>query len=498
MAKLSFKVYLEYNDWNTETEVRRFGIDADVAMNFQYLREKLQTIFPLLRGKNFIITWKDKENESITISTNEELEIAIEEQDKNEIIKLYVFMQSERDAADMSNIEKILHPSVVCDVCDKSIRGFRFKCMQCLDYDLCTDCMSLGNHPEHYMVRITHPIEWSSYRGRRLAHHMRKFVKKTSHHCKEDERKYQPKSKRYSCPFFGVDGKFEAFDPSIVNSLENFIMDICAGPSAENHEQKRPKEQNREPSTEAATEATEDPQREATRRSFSQLLKIVEDNISNISQFLDPLGINVTVMADTNDPTTNKPADNAQTKANPQKPEAHASTSSEDSVKKFPGEGKKLRDGTTAAPAMDNVLQKDSTATVPMAAPTTAATSTEQAAEAEEWTMIQRESPNISRTSSISSSNGKTSKQVTPSAPVAEKMLSNQRLYPPLSEEQTFDSFVTDRIQNYHPDPKIQRAVESMIAMGFTNEGSWLTHLLIAQNGDIDKALDVIHPVRRQ
>jgi len=36
-----------------------------------------------------------------------------------------------------------------------------------------------------------------------------------------------------------------------------------------------------------------------------------------------------------------------------------------------------------------------------------------------------------------------------------------------------------------------------MMAMGFTNEGSWLTHLLVAQNGDIDKALDVIHPVRR-
>jgi len=58
--KLSFKVYLVNEDPWTCTEVRRFGIDADVATNFIYLREKLQTIFPDLRGKRFNVTWKGK------------------------------------------------------------------------------------------------------------------------------------------------------------------------------------------------------------------------------------------------------------------------------------------------------------------------------------------------------------------------------------------------------------------------------------------------------
>ncbi|KYQ52730.1 Sequestosome-1 [Trachymyrmex zeteki] len=336
--KLSFKVYLVNEDPWTCTEVRRFGIDADVATNFVYLREKLQNIFPDLRGKRFNVTWKDDENETITISTDEELEIALHEMAKNMICKLYILPQSERETIDMSKIEKIQHLGVICDVCDKDICGFRFKCMQCPDYDLCTDCMTLGNHAEHYMVRMTQPIEWSSYHGRRLAYHVRKFVKKAAHHCKENERKcpHKNKNKRSSCPVFNADGKFDLIDPSIINSLENFIIDICA--------------------------------------------------------------------------------DSTQ-KTNTQKPEARASTFSKDSVKKFPGEGKKLRDDpvSTAAAPLDNA-QKDS-ATAATAPPTTSTTaiSAEQAAEAEEWTMIQRESPIISRTSSTSStssSNGTLPKQM--------------------------------------------------------------------------------------
>jgi sequestosome 1 len=258
--------------------------------------------------------------------------------------------------------------------------------------------------------------------------------------------------------------------------------------TSDDHEQKRSKEQHREPSAEAATEATEDPQ-EATKHSFSQLLKIVEDNLSNISQFLDPLGINVTVMTD-KDSARNKPAG---AKASPQKPENRPSTS-EDSAKKFPGEGKKLR-GETASTSEKTAAPSTSDASSPQKEPT--ATSAEQASEAEEWTIVhpQGESNNTSRTSSTSSLNEATPKQVTPSAPAAtaaepEKTESpKQSIYPPLPQE------VKDEF--YHPNPKIQQAVTAMMAMGFSNEGGWLTHLLVSKDGDIGKALDVLHPVRQ-
>jgi hypothetical protein len=51
------------------------------------------------------------------------------------------------------------HSSVLCDGCDKPISGFRFKCLQCYDYDLCFDCDSKNfqsqNHLKtHQMLRI--------------------------------------------------------------------------------------------------------------------------------------------------------------------------------------------------------------------------------------------------------------------------------------------------------------------------------------------------------
>ncbi|TGZ50984.1 ubiquitin carboxyl-terminal hydrolase 2-like [Temnothorax longispinosus] len=100
-----FKLYLmdDVEDPLNCTEVRRFNfnVDADVATNFVYLRETLQTIFPDLRDKNFTVNWKDNEHDTNTISTNEELEIAIHEMDWHNIYKLYISVKSERDPIDI-------------------------------------------------------------------------------------------------------------------------------------------------------------------------------------------------------------------------------------------------------------------------------------------------------------------------------------------------------------------------------------------------------------
>ncbi|KAG6623587.1 putative Hect-domain containing peotein [Phytophthora cinnamomi] len=49
------------------------------------------------------------------------------------------------------------HPSVRCDGCNQSpLRGFRFKCFTCPNYDLCTTCyMNQTHNLEHLFVRLT-------------------------------------------------------------------------------------------------------------------------------------------------------------------------------------------------------------------------------------------------------------------------------------------------------------------------------------------------------
>lgn len=68
-----------------------------------------------------------------------------------------------------------------------------------------------------------------------------------------------------------------------------------------------------------------------------------------------------------------------------------------------------------------------------------------------------------------------------PSAPVTTK--THGLIYPELPKSEP---------TIYHANPKIQKAVETMLHMGFTNEGGWLTNLLEAKDGDIVLALDAL------
>ncbi|KAL0810032.1 hypothetical protein ABMA28_010853 [Loxostege sticticalis] len=52
------------------------------------------------------------------------------------------------------------HNDIVCNSCNKPIRGFRYKCVSCDDYDLCPKCESLETHSHHYMLRIPRPLKF--------------------------------------------------------------------------------------------------------------------------------------------------------------------------------------------------------------------------------------------------------------------------------------------------------------------------------------------------
>merc|ERR1712107_421891 len=52
-----------------------------------------------------------------------------------------------------------VHWGVVCDGCDGPVVGPRYKCLVCPDYDLCATCEDRGLHAHHKMIRLPAPCK---------------------------------------------------------------------------------------------------------------------------------------------------------------------------------------------------------------------------------------------------------------------------------------------------------------------------------------------------
>ncbi|XP_023239631.1 dystrobrevin beta-like isoform X2 [Centruroides sculpturatus] len=75
----------------------------------------------------------------------------------------------------LANVENVFHP-VQCDGCNReSFRGFRYKCQQCYNYQLCQDCFwrgrISGNHSNQHEMK-----EYTTYKSpsKQLGHSLRK------------------------------------------------------------------------------------------------------------------------------------------------------------------------------------------------------------------------------------------------------------------------------------------------------------------------------------
>merc|ERR1712184_35878 len=162
---VSFKVSL-LKENGEKSEVRRFVVPQDCISSLIYLKEKIRTIFNLGRS-NCKVSWKDEDNDDVTIETDEELLIALQE-----LVGPVYKLQAVKTEADFipdhhagngnDNQENQkqdgeVHYGVSWDGCDGPGQGFRYKCMVCPDFDLCSLCEAKGLHPGHNMIRIASP-----------------------------------------------------------------------------------------------------------------------------------------------------------------------------------------------------------------------------------------------------------------------------------------------------------------------------------------------------
>lgn len=174
--QVPFKVYTFWNE-GAQPEVRRFVVDRNVVSSFAYLQAKIHDIFLKMKDKPFSISWKDEDGDNVKISCDEEV-MTMLALASGPLIKLYVHVENgpkegkdvphrhhlfsmtfppQPEPAFVMNLEPGLHAGVVCDSCQRRVLGFRYKCITCEDFDLCSACEAHGAHNEHCFVRLPNP-----------------------------------------------------------------------------------------------------------------------------------------------------------------------------------------------------------------------------------------------------------------------------------------------------------------------------------------------------
>jgi len=490
---VSFKVVLK-----EENELRRFMVDKEVSTSFSYLQEKLCLVFPQLKQKIFSITWKDEDEDMVTISTDEELIIALTEM-AGPVYKLTVNITSEKkiDSSDATQV----HLGVVCDACEKTpITGHRYKCVVCDDFDLCGSCEAAGRHPGHNMIRISSPEMVFPQRLFKRIHKMQERAEKRN---SRQEKNDEPSATRNSRsvpqpPFFHPRGRhgFRGF-PGMRGACGGrggmrggFGAGAWAGPAFEAMmkgwmgEQETGNKENKDNTTGASKKSDGNgegnktdniskeaatPDQEAINDAIKQFATMAgsAECLKNVGNFvaaaLDPFGIDVQVHVETPEGGSNdeKAESSSQSTSNHKTNEKESTDELKTKASSSPTEdwtivGEK-DDETNNANLLESRPSTPATATT--STPPTTTTSTPPTATAS----------TPSTANAVDQSSSSTEAPTSSAAPTAS---------------------VT------HPDPKIQVAVQAMMNMGFTNEGGWLGSLLEAKNGDIGKVLDILQPIR--
>eukprot|EP00826_Nyctotherus_ovalis_P028228 TRINITY_DN222_c0_g1_i13.p1 TRINITY_DN222_c0_g1~~TRINITY_DN222_c0_g1_i13.p1 ORF type:complete len:430 (+),score=141.74 TRINITY_DN222_c0_g1_i13:327-1616(+) len=172
----------------------------NVPSTLEELRKLILESFPELAAVPVAVSYKDKEEDVISLSTEEDLQEAylqLKEDGKN-IIKFFVrklreqgqkdesaprtsnysalqnpFVEETKGMAEInermgttriseeplitqSTMEDLpIHRGIICDGCEMTpLRGDRYKCIVCASYDLCSGCKAKGVHAEHSFMKI--------------------------------------------------------------------------------------------------------------------------------------------------------------------------------------------------------------------------------------------------------------------------------------------------------------------------------------------------------
>merc|ERR1712018_32505 len=159
---VSFKVTLSKGE---DQETRRFLVGQDVASSLVYLKQKIATLFPALRRSEPVLSWVDEDGDEVVVASDEELEVALAAL-PGPVYKFRVrMMETKKDGNGSGKAcprSAQVHPGVTCDGCEGPVYGPRYKCLTCPDYDLCGSCEARGLHVQHKMIILAAPCKRGS------------------------------------------------------------------------------------------------------------------------------------------------------------------------------------------------------------------------------------------------------------------------------------------------------------------------------------------------
>ncbi|XP_031624754.1 sequestosome-1 [Contarinia nasturtii] len=574
--------------------------------SFDSFKDEIFIRMPELKNQPLKIYYQDADGDKITIFNA--LDFAIFQEQK--INKVFVVkgaptksvqfqeivapsVSNTPIASNSTSSNRMHHANVVCDGCDKEIYGYRYKCLECHDFDLCMECEP-KQHNHHLMIRIADPSDaeicYRSKLGKRFLRHRR-----SESLCAKDEKiakhHHNPHHHGHKRQSLGVSARRP-------NSFFEQVIDVLHGVNTPNQNANAPNvtpaqgtNNGNEKKTGCGTSSKATPSAPPTAPSYGfnfcnnngnakpkspcvplkQSIDMLSHMAQNFATMMDPFGAYMESLASANHTASSAAtsaatakesakaaataaeaaaaaATSAKATENVASPKENVSASAENNEQKVDedasmtnqepskvsdaividcsdDEDEDLRNMVLSLNVNSTEANKEASNDAIKKDESVESIENEKASPSREWTFI--ESNEIDESAGASgSSTGAIPKKSTPppaqnsgssnNVDYAElsRLLSthidaqkqNQTTVPPQTDEQAKTDVTDGANENavkltktppptpLHPDARVNESLTAMMAMGFSNEGGWLTQLLETVDGNISNALDLLQP----